>query len=306
MKYKRILPYLIKVSDLLPRKNKVKQPYDEKISDPFFIIGSGRNGSTLLASMLNQHSKLMITPEQWVLYEMIIKYKLFNFLPRKDIKNLVVGLISTRNSNNDWNTDFRPVLNRLEQIPDKEFSLRRIIHEIFIEQGRQNEQEFEVWGDKSPINIIYLKYIYPIFRNSKYVFLLRDGRDVVSSFVKNTEKDFEFAVWKWNYSIKQYLWLKDRIPKNQLHFVRYEDLVDNTEKILNDLIRFLGFKYEESMMNYRESIEYLQVADKKHHENLKKDLTDNKIGVWNKRLSEDQIEQMFNKIKFNLERFNYI
>lgn len=306
LKYERILPLVIKITDLLPRKHKIFQPFDDNFPDPFFIIGSGRNGSTLLASMLNQHSKLMITPEQWVLYEMIIKFKLFNLLPRKDLKNLIVGLISTSDSNNDWDTDFRPVLDRLQKIPDHQFSLRRIIHEIFTEQGRQNGQDFVSWGDKSPLNIIYLEYIYPVFNKSKFIFLIRDGRDVVSSMVKNNNRKFEFAMWKWNYSVKQYLWLKKRIPGNLLHVVRYEDLVNNTEQTLKELMQFLGFVYESSMLDYKQSIEHLKVADKTHHKNLKKDVTSTKIGVWEKRLSDEQIDQVNEKLKTNLEKFNYI
>jgi len=39
----------------------------ELSNPPFFILGSGRNGSTLLSAILNSHQSVFIPPEQFVL-----------------------------------------------------------------------------------------------------------------------------------------------------------------------------------------------------------------------------------------------
>ena len=42
----------------------------------FFIIGSGRNGSTLLGGMLNTNNNVFIPPEQYVLGYSLLKWNL--------------------------------------------------------------------------------------------------------------------------------------------------------------------------------------------------------------------------------------
>ena len=42
-------------------------------SNSFFILGSGRNGSTLVASILNAHRDIFIPPEQFILPYAIMK-----------------------------------------------------------------------------------------------------------------------------------------------------------------------------------------------------------------------------------------
>ena len=57
-------------------RNKKK---DYSSENSFFILGSGRNGSTLLSSILNAHKSLFIPPEQFVLPYAIMKRYLFVF-----------------------------------------------------------------------------------------------------------------------------------------------------------------------------------------------------------------------------------
>lgn len=306
LKYERFLPFALKLSDWLPRRHKIKLPGDENRRRPFFIIGSGRNGSTLLASMLNQHPQKMVPPEQWVLYEMIIKYKLYNYFPWRDLVNIIVGLIAIEESTIGWNTDFSSALDRLQNLPADKRSFRRIIHEIYTEHGRQNNREFQIWGEKSPINTVYLQYIYPAFDDCKYIFLLRDGRDVVSSMVKNNNRPLTFAIWKWNYSIQQYKWLKKRHPESKIHIIKYEKLVHQPEYTLKKLTDFLGVRYSNKMLDYQDNAEYLGVEEKPHHKKIQNTLSDDSIGKWKHRLTDRQIKKMYPRLKSNLRQFGYI
>jgi len=305
MKFGEILPILTKISDHLYRRYKVYAPHQELTCHPFFIIGSGRNGSTLLSSMLNQHSKLMVPPEQWVLYEMIIKFKLYNIIEWKDLVNICVGLYADDSSNEGWETHFGHLYSKLHSLNREERTLTKIVDEIYVTHGKQKNIQFESWGEKSPINTVYLRYIYPVYPRSKYIFLIRDGRDVVSSITKVRGRDLEYAVWRWNYSIKQFDWLKSKVSRQQFCIVRFEDLVLEPEKTLRSLLNFLNYDFEESMLEYQKSVNYLGLDKYSYHKNVQRPLKAGQIGKWQERLTNDEINELMPKIEHNLKIFGY-
>ena len=47
---------------------------NESDNAPFFIVGSGRSGSTLLRLILASHSRICIPPETWFLVPLLDKY----------------------------------------------------------------------------------------------------------------------------------------------------------------------------------------------------------------------------------------
>jgi|GEM_PF-433213 len=305
LKFGRILPYIIRTSDRLYRRHQVHSSEVHLSCTPFFIIGSGRNGSTLLSSMLNQHSKIMVPPEQWVLYEVIIKYKLYNLIEWKDLVNICLGLYADIQTNEGWKTNFQHLYSELHNLPKSRRTLTKILDKIYLTHGRQRELQFETWGEKSPLNTVYLRYIYPVFPQSKYVFLIRDGRDVVSSITKVRGRDLKYAAWRWNYSIAQFEWLKSEVSGNQLRIIRYEDLITEPEKTLRKLMSFLGYDYESSMMNYQESVDYLDLEKFDYHQNVKRSLDKQRIGKWKDRLSQEEIDKLMPMLKDNLFAFNY-
>lgn len=296
---------MVKLSDLLPRRHPVKCQEDTQ-TPPFFILGSGRNGSTLLSALLNQHPELMIPPEQWVLYEMIIKYKLFNFHSWNDLVNLMLGLIADPGSNEGWATDFTPLYTELKQLSKEDRCLQEIIDAIYSLHGDQQEQQFECWGEKSPINTVYLKFIYPVYPDSQYIFLLRDGRDVVSSMVKNNNREINFAIWKWKHSIRMYRWIRKRVSEDQLLLVRYEDLVRQPESTLKKLTQFLNISFSKNILNHQGSLDYLNVREMQHHQNLQNPLSSTSIGKWEKRLSEKEKEYLLPRLENLLGEFGYL
>jgi protein-tyrosine sulfotransferase len=306
LKFQKYLPLLIKFSDHFFRRYPTDNQLSELSCESFFIIGSGRNGSTLVSAMMNQHRKIMIPPEQWILHEMIIKFKMLNFLEWKDLVNILLGLISNVRANEGWHTNFQTLYSKLYELPSKDRTLRKIIDEIYVHHGKERNVEFEIWGDKSPINTIYLEYILPAFPRSKYIFLVRDGRDVVSSIMKIQGFGLEYSVWRWNDSIKKYKYLQKKVQSSQLYLVKYEELVKTPKKTMEDLLKFLGLEYESSMANYRNSLNYLGVMKLNHHQNLQEDINKKGISAWEKRLSKNEKEILLPMIEKNLHYMKYI
>ena len=96
LKYKLTL-FFINLLRLCKTKNR------DPITDHFFVLGSGRNGSTLLASILNAHKDIFVPPEQFILPYAIMKQYLSFFHTknawRKDILRMFIEEKKTLN----WN-----------------------------------------------------------------------------------------------------------------------------------------------------------------------------------------------------------
>lgn len=312
MRYERLIPWAVRVADLFYRPHPVAHPEEQLSCVPFFIIGSGRNGSTLLAAMLNKHPGLLVPPEQFFLHMSIIKYKLFNFLPWEELVKIVLGEAADSKRSIRWELRVNDMFYPLYQLPKNQRSLRRLIDEIFVAFGKQKEQRFQIWGDKSPLTTYRFNYIFPVYRDARFIFLLRDGRDVVSSYIQGSSKEFQQfaslrqAAWLWNLSIKHWDRICREVPESRRHFLTYEQLVREPEKTLTGLVRFLGFDYDPAMLDFQDQASHLGVDTLRIHQNLRKPLNPQSVGKWRERLTAQQQAELMPLIEENLQRFGYL
>jgi hypothetical protein len=86
----------------------------------------------------------------------------------------------------------------------------------------------------------FLKRVYRENENVKVIYLLRDGRGVTNSKRERNEIDISVASYFWvrnNLKIQSALkWCED---EDKL-FIKYEELCNNTEKVINILSEFTG------------------------------------------------------------------
>lgn len=264
----------------------------------------------MLGSMLNMHPDILLTPEQFALPYAIIRYGALNFLMWSDIVKIVVGEFARKKATL-WNSDISAVIDPLYELPKNERSLQIILDRIFREYGIVKEISFKIWGDKTPKNTLHIDLIQPVFPKAKYVFLIRDGRDVLSSYGKAEKKhmaehaNVENAVNLWNQSIEAYEYLQKHCKQEQLHLIRYEDLVNEPEKTLKELTNFLGLAFSEEMLNFQKEVHRMGVADMAHHQNVAKKVSASSIGKWKTGLSEEQKTKFIPFIEENLKRWGY-
>ena len=100
IKYLILAPLLIKLrNSLLGERNTGVDDFPSK-SPLFFIMGSGRNGSTLLALLLGRHNKIFLPPEQYVLPYSIMSWNLLFFKKWKEFCKETIN--DYANKNQDW------------------------------------------------------------------------------------------------------------------------------------------------------------------------------------------------------------
>lgn len=208
------LPEHLQMGILSKLKNKL-QP-----DDWFLVLGAGRGGTSLLAAMLDYHSKLSVGMERFA-----FDYLLGEKLTETDKANLQTRLRHFK------------VSCEKESRHAKTYWGNKITTEQVAALG-------ECQNSKWPAYLNH--FIDEVIGDKKVIFIVRDGRACVQSKMKRTEQDYTIALGRWQLSIAMLDYLKE---KGVYHYqLRYEDLVAQPEVELLKVCDFLGLKFEKRML----------------------------------------------------------
>lgn len=275
--------------------------------DPFFIIGSGRSGNTLLRSILTANPLVAIPPESYVIYKAYLHYKVYRFLAWPELVQLIISDFESHPQFFNWNISLTKCYQRCINLPQNERSLASIIMHIYREYSEAHFPEAIFYGDKTPLNTLHLDEINHIFPRAKYIHLVRDGRDVVSSYIKmGRYSNIEDAAERWNSSIDKALKFKKTKGLNTFLEIKYEDLVTNSESVIKNICNFLAIPYDISMIKRDSNLDSLgDVRNLKHHGNVMNPISTNSIGNWEKNLNNKEKQNVLKLLKYNLWLYGY-
>ena len=193
-------------------------------SESVFIIGCPRSGTSALAWALGQHPKLWASSESNFLFLLFGNGRIhhgFKFPYNKPIS---------------W---FRE--NQVVYIEYCAF-LGLGVDRLFLSRsgGRR-------WIEQSPENALFAIDLSYMFPNSKFVHIVRDGREVVSSMVnsgfgESWSHDFAVACETWVHYIKEVLNFQSMLPERTLE-VRHNLLVNDTDRECQKILSFLRVEY---------------------------------------------------------------
>lgn len=260
----------------------------------------------MLNRMLNQHSALFLPSEQYFLGNSIFKYQLYPFLIWRDMVKIITGELLPSTGSHTWQMDGSEVINELFLLEDR--SLQKVIDVIFRGYGAKMKDDVQMWGDTTPLNTIYLPEVFSLFPKGKYVFLLRDGRDVMASYHKGGEEFLGHlakptnGAAHWNHSIEKYEWLKKR---TDVLLVRYEALVSEPERILTEICTYLGMAFESQMLTFYENEPQSGMYTEPQHANIRKPISTASIGKWAEQLTEEDNKAVA-AINKNLVKYGYL
>ena len=108
---------------------------------------------------------------------------------------------------------------------------------------------------KDPDILYYMEYLHHLFPKAKFLYMVRDGRDVAWSMIKqikgsNLFNNFKSFIATWN--------AFNRYVSSQCSFigaygclmVKYEDLVLNSSETLIKVTKFLGIDWTDDLLNH--------------------------------------------------------
>ena len=199
-----------------------------------YLVGYPRSGTTLVLNQLVELKAIQSGPETHF-------YRYFN--GNINLRGLTIDEAITKISSNKRMLDFGLSKNDLEFIlKNKQYDrnfLKSFIDQYLIKKGL--DPKHVVFIEKTPAHILFFSEILKIDEEAKFIFIVRDPRDVVFSNLKvnwTHNNYFKHAV-EWNIYFDQYLKLKS-FNSRKVIFVKYENFLSDTENEIHKICNFLN------------------------------------------------------------------
>ena len=205
------------------------------IETPVFLIGSERSGTTLLRLMLDHHPEIAFNLESEFLVAEISDAGVFPDVGsyRRKLKEDRVFQHSCFDVPEDL--DFPGLVND------------------FLRQKLERDGK-PVVGATVHYGFSKLRYIWP---RARYIYALRDGRDVACSVVEMGWAGNAFSAAKWWIDAeREWSELRQSLAPDHWIEVRYEDLIANSETQLRRICEFIGVPFSVQMFDYAKSSSY--------------------------------------------------
>lgn len=270
---------------------------------PLFVIGSGRSGNTLVRRVLMASGQIYIPPETYVLGELIEIWPRTALLPWRERVWLFCAYFE---KHLHWPT-FE--LSNLDEFAAEAQSLkpqrlRPLLNAFFFYLARKNGSDAKRWGDKTPWNTHYLSSIGQVFPHARYLWLVRDGRDVALSYQKaGLMPSFEQAARRWcraNAACARFA----RWSPNVLQ-MRYEDLVRDPDVAFARVFDWAGLDFDPAMLSTKVAA-MGDVEQLGHHAAVKDRISTSSIGKWKDAVSDADLARAPEGFSQWLQKLGYV
>jgi len=247
---------------------------------PFFIVGAGRSGTTLLRLILTGHSRLHIPPETWFLRDLVRQFPLTGALTQPQREQAVAAMVRHERWP-DLGLDARDLRDSAAGLPPGA-GLRELIELVYARLLAMSGKPR--LGDKTPHYFAIVPDLAALFPEAAFIYLVRDGRDVAISWIDAGWERYYERGFEWPRAMAC-LRRDRRACQERVLEVRYEDLVQHLEPTVRRICDFLGEAFEPAMLDWPARVEQVAVRDRHLHGRLSQPLSDAAVAVWQRRLS---------------------
>ncbi len=248
-------------------------------------MGRERSGTTLLQSLLNSHSHLVVPEESPFIKWLYSRYRRGSFDAQRGMAFYHDLLREPYFST--WHIDREALKAALPACQSFSDCCKAVYHQYAIEQGKAPK----MMGDKNPQYSLFCKELSSTFPHAKFIWVSRNPYAQVNSMLRvNFEKKVVSSLayrWKrYNRTIQQFA---QQHPTQVLH-IKHEDLVADTPAVLQRICTFLDVDYDAGMLEKRSTtVATNPQLVKEHHQHLTADITAGVNDAWHDGLSEKEV-----------------
>lgn len=259
----------------------------------YFLLSSERSGSNFITKLMNGHSNICGPSTKHIINPVVRNlFRYEDIKIKKNWEQLVNDIFNLINIEfSIWEHKF--TINELLSFA-KEGDIKSLISNIFYAEAKANGKQHVFIKE----NHIYefLPFLLSSFPESKYVYLVRDPRDMALSWKKNPSHPGGIvqAAKQWKKDQQQYLMINNFLSKvGSSYLVTYENLTSEVEKETGLILDFLGLPFDENIVNFYED-ELTRKNAKKQiaWDNLSKAVISNNSKKYLTDLSEDEIRSI--------------
>ena len=268
------------------------ESFEGEKPSPVFIVSSGRAGTTLLKVILNASEQIYFPQESDFIacaYQSYAKAKSFS---EEDYRN-IVSIIQIRSRN--WEVDEDRLLEALIQKRPRNFrDLNCAIYDSYLSL---KGIDIRRWGNKTVALIASIKKLHKVFPDAQFVHMVRDGRDVRTSYKKVHERHNRpfgpggvlTAAFYWVDGVRR---VKE-VRNFEIYEIRYEDLIEQPEDEMKKLCSFLGIDFIQDMCSaYLETklnADAILPRQRKQHKNIGRQILKNNKEKYKQEMTAGEI-----------------
>jgi hypothetical protein len=240
------------------------------LNHPVFISGYNKSGTTLFLSLLDHHPQLVVIPEELDFYQNVL-YEKDKATAIKEKTGFKMFLSNGENmpewkQGKTWYPEGYPEFDHVKfnQLFEKALQdsqtftdLMLSMVEAFVQVDQVDPANKCYWVSKTPKEDIFFPVMQKMFgRNFKFVYLVRDPRDVYNSIVRRRDVEglkgnqdpksvIRFSVY-WQSRTRQVMHYQKKY--DNVLILRYEDVLLHTEDTLRKLCNFLQIEYQDILL----------------------------------------------------------
>lgn len=261
--------------------------------DPVFVVGHGRSGTSILATLIRKHLQVAFGTESQFFIRYHRQLARYGDLARGPKRRLLVEDLSReRFFQRSKKYGVRLDVDRAVR-EAKPHTYAGVLAAIM----RQNAecQQMERWGDKTPEYTAHLPLLHGLFPEAQYIHIVRDGRDVALSGYRMHfgAKNAYAAARQWSHVLSQVQAFALTMPNDAFMELRYEDLLTNPVETFARIIAFLDIEDPDGQVS-------ATVGQSAAH-----DLRAGNFGKWKRDLSRREQDMFVAIAGSHLARYGY-
>ena len=262
--------------------------------EPVFLLCSERSGSNLLVRLLDSHPQFCGPPPSHIIRTLALNLTRFGNLKDNDqnwYKLIEISVSILHNQFGQWQSKLDE--ETLQELVE-ERSVRGVISAIY--QAEMEAQRKQFCAIKENRVYLFLPYLLIAFPQAKYIWLVRDPRDMALSWKNspNHPGGVRRGAGTWQEDQERFRTIYGYLRENdKVHYLRYEDLLQMPESTLTKLCDFLKIPYSSSMFDFYRKKETMENASRiANWQNLAKPLMFANSGKYVDALSNDEIRSI--------------